>query len=768
MKNQILTTDSTKTSSRAALKHLGQQLRSHEVRQPINFQNFLQVTASNPRWVFRDIFQLFYDMVHHYVDADTKTIRDNGSLEFEEYNCANLFENGCDNPFFADRLFINRFMKLTDGFKKGVQNNHIFLFEGPPGSGKSTFLNNLIKKFEDYTNTSEGNCFEVFWRLDVKKLGGYQRVERLLKHVALEKGEEDEPVPDQELKSYEMDVKNLPSDFVEFSCPNHDHPILLIPKDYRRQFLEELIPDKEFKEELFHDRQYEWVFKDAPCSICTSLYTNILNILGDPIKVLDMVWARRAHFNRQFGEGVSVFNSSDPIYKGYITSPTIQGMINSLLKSDKVTYIHSNLARTNNGILALMDIKDHNIKRLIKLHGIISDGVHKVGLIEERVKSIFIGLVNPGDKKHYADIPSFKDRVISLNVPYVLDYRTEVRIYKNKFGESIAAKFLPQVLENVARIIVSSRLNEDSPAVRKWIRSRDRYYKYLDDNYLLLRMEIYSGNTPNWLSEEDLKRLDQKTMKRILAEAETEGNKGFSGRQSLNVFNELYTRFSKTDKLITMDMVSDFFSKRPDLEDLLPEGFLEAIKDMYDFSVLQEVKESIYSYNREHIARDIQNYIYSINFELGDTKVSHFTGDTIEITDDYLKKFEMVFLGSDCTRRERRAFRSDILNEYVSQTLSQDISLEGKELTDTKQFQKLFDKYTHNLKENALVIYLDNENFRRAIKDYNTNSFNTYDHRLRLDVSNLLQNLCEKFGYTEEGAKQVSIYVLDKNLAREF
>ncbi|MDX2302031.1 MAG: hypothetical protein NW226_04485 [Microscillaceae bacterium] len=773
MKNQFSSHISKRSRTHKALINLGNKLRNKEIRQPITYDEFLDITAKKPKHIFRDIFQVFYDMVHYYVDSsmpiiDHKTRQNgSGSVEFEEYDCSNLFEKGCDNPFFADRLFVNRFLKLTDGFKKGVQNNNIFLFEGPPGSGKSTFLNNLIQKFEDYTKTPEGACYETFWRLDVKKLGGFQRVENLIKKIDEANDDEDRSDGDK-APTIRLDIENFPHDFVEFSCPNHDHPILLISKDYRQQFLDDLIKDKSFKEKLFYQKQYEWVFKDIPCTICTSLYTNLLMILGDPLEVLSMLGARKAIFNRQFGEGVTVFNSSDPIYKGYITSPTIQSMINSLLKTDKVTYIHSNLARTNNGILALMDIKEHNVKRLMKLHGIISDGVHKVDLIEERVKSLFVGLVNPADKSHYENIPSFKDRIITVNVPYVLDYKTEVRIFRNKFGENLDAYFLPQVLNNVAKIIVSSRLNEDSPSIRRWIKQPEKYAKYLDDNALLLKMELYAGNIPNWLSDEDLKRLNPTTQKQIFAEAELEGVTGFSGRQSLNIFNEFFARYGKSDKLITMEMVSAFFDKRTHLMEEIPDGFVEAIEDMYDFNVLQEVKESIYSYNRDHISRDIQNYLFSINFEPGETKISPYTQDTIEITDDYFKKFEIIFLGNDCTRRERRAFRNYVQSEYITTTLAQEIHIEDKKITDTEQFNKLFDKYTQNLKENVLVAYLDNDNFRRAIQDFGTSSFNTYDKRLKQDVQTMTSTLQEKFGYTEEGAKQVSIYVLDKGLARKY
>ncbi len=64
--------------------------------------------------------------------------------------------------------------------------------------------------------------------------------------------------------------------------------------------------------------------------------------------------------------------------------------------------------------------------------------------------------------------------------------------------------------------------------------------------------------------------------------------------------------------------------------------------------------------------------------------------------------------------------------------------------------------------------FLDNDNFRRAIKDYNLPDFKTYDKRIRVDVRYLIRNLQRKFGYTEQGAREVCIYVIDNDLARTF
>jgi predicted Ser/Thr protein kinase len=748
-------------SNHPALTRLGEELRKNEMRTPISFGEFLDLAAQHPALVFRDIFQLFFDMVAFHLYEGKPSPTKNGLLEKESANFDNLFIDDCDNPFFIDNLFANRFIKLTNGFKQGVQNNNIILFEGPPGSGKSTFLNNLLQKFEEYTRLPEGTMYQTYWRLDIKKLGGFQKLERHWHAI----GEKNKKGAEFEETFF---AYNTSQEYLHVACPNHDHPILLIPKEYRRQFLEDLIPDEKFKQRLFTDKEYEWVLKENPCTICSAMYETLLDILGDPMEVFEMIWVRRAIFSRPYGEGISVFNPGDMLIEYPIKSPTTQSMLNDLLKSDDIPFIYSTLAKTNNGILALMDIKENNIKRLMYLHGVISDGVHKVELIEERIKSLFVGLVNPTDKAHYQDIDSFQDRIITVSVPYILDYNTEVSIFRNRFGKNIDSYFLPGILENIAKIIISTRLNPDSPTIRTWIRYPQKYSKYLDEDSLLLKMEIYAGKTPNWLSEEDLKRFDSKTRKELLAEAEHEGYSGFSGRQSLNVFNNLFTKFSKNERLITMDMVESYFLKKGKLHEDIPEGFIESLVDMYDFNVLQEVKESMYSYNREKISKDIQNYLYAINFEDEDEVLNPYTRENIQISEDYFYDFEVIVLGASCSVTERLDFRADARSEYVSVTLAQEINLEGKKITETKQFKSILDKYTHNLKDNTLIPYLNNDNFRRAILDYGTNSFNSYDQRLKQDVKMLIVNLQGNFKYTEEGAKQVSVYVIDKGLVEKY
>jgi hypothetical protein len=89
-------------------------------------------------------------------------------------------------------------------------------------------------------------------------------------------------------------------------------------------------------------------------------------------------------------------------------------------------------------------------------------------------------------------------------------------------------------------------------------------------------------------------------------------------------------------------------------------------------------------------------------------------------------------------------------------------------MTKTTLFGSLKERYVYNLKEKVLDPFLENENFRRAIKDYDKEEFKTYDKKIRDDVTYMINNLVEKYHYTEQGAKGVCIYVIDSDLAKKF
>ncbi len=761
-----------KTPSEQAVELLNGDIGEYERLKPISFKAFLDLVEQRPSEMLRNVFQVFHDMMQTHVDVPEKSIL-NEPDEFNliDYDCTRLFVEGSENPYFTDRLFANRLMKHMEGLRHGTQQNRIYIFHGPHGCGKSTFLNNLLKKFEEYANTEAGMRYEVVWRLNIEQLGDHERAETV---SAIEKLIDLIEKPGTGKKNNMLDQSPGPAinkAYIEVPCISHDNPILVIPKPYRRKVLDKLIKNDEFKWRLFTEKQYDWVFSAKCCTICESIYQSLLERLVKPEKVFEMLYARPYYFNRRLGTGISVFNPGDkPVKQNVITNQMVQNRINNLFRdSNLINYSYSRFAKTNNGIYALMDIKSHNVERMVELHNIISEAVHKVEDIEESVNSLFLALMNPEDKKNIRDFPSFSDRIQYINIPYVLDINTEVKIYNDIFGRHIDDSFLPMVMNNFARIIISSRLKSTSESLPQWIKNPSKYRLYCDDHLMLLKMEIYSGNLPEWLDNDDRKALNSKMWRKILSESETEGNHGFSGRDSIRLFDQFYSRYAREDRLINMPVLCSFFREiMKELPKMIPDGFLESLLRMYDYNVLQQVKDSLYYYNEDQISRDIKHYISAVNFEIDSSAKCIFTGEEIQVTHEFLESIENRLFAEKIDLIKRQQMRKDVLKEYTANALTREIMIEGKDITKTKLFDSLHERYIHNLKKKVLEPFLDNENFSRAIKDFDTTEFKTYDRRLKSDVEFLINNMIEKFGYTKQGASEVCIYVIDSNLAVKF
>ncbi|MBC7961673.1 MAG: serine protein kinase PrkA [Steroidobacteraceae bacterium] len=755
-----------------AIKHLNRKISEREHCQTIPFDDFLKILAMQPATVVRNVFQCFHDMIKSSVGEGRDEYPDDPeSINYVSYDCRNLFVKNTDRPFFADRLFANRLINHVDAMKGSARQNKIYIFEGPPGSGKSTFLNNLLLKFEEYANSDAGRRYEVVWRLDRRILAQINETQMSSFVDRLSTLLDEYELGQAELAEMKNSL-HRPGDYVEIACPSHDNPLLLIPKRDRRLFFDDLFENDEFKWKLFTNKEFEWVFSESPCTICSSIYEALIQRLPSSMEIYNMIHARPYRFNRRMGEGITVFNPGDkPMKQNIKTNEQLQRKIDTLLgDSNAVKYIYSNFAKTNNGIYTLMDVKSHNAERLLELHNIISEGIHKVEDVEENVRSLFIALMNPEDEKIIEGFQSFSDRIEYINIPYVMDLNTEVEIYRNIFGKHIDESFIPRVLHNFARAIISTRMKATSEALLEWIGDPMRYGQYCDENLQILKMEIYTGYIPTWVSDEDRKRLTAKRRRRIIDESEEEGVTGFSGRDSIKIFNEFYSAYARKDELISMSALTSFFTKwRKDLYEMLPDGFLNSLLRNYNYTVLQEVKEALYYYNEEQIARELLNYMFAVSFEMGSVAVCRFTNDKLEINEEFLRSIERRVIGSVVEDNARLLFRRETQKEYAGRTLTQEILAEGLDPRETGLYRTLHDRYVHNLKEKVLDPFLDNPNFRRAIKDYETDAFKTYDKRIRDDVSFLINNLCgAKFHYTKQSAREVCIYVIDNDLARKF
>ena len=192
------------------------------------FEKFIEKFKEKPTLLARNIFQVFHDMITKCVGEGKDEYPDDPeSINFLDYDFNNLLVKGFDDPFFADRLFANRFMRAVKNMRFGTQQNKIYIFHGPPGCGKSTFLNNLLSQFESYSNSEAGHQYEVVWRLNKKLLN----ITAIDKNIEFGGGF----VPRKDMEGVDFSYYETDK-YIEVSCPSHDHPLLIIPREYRKSF----------------------------------------------------------------------------------------------------------------------------------------------------------------------------------------------------------------------------------------------------------------------------------------------------------------------------------------------------------------------------------------------------------------------------------------------------------------------------------------------------------------------------------------------------
>lgn len=754
--------NSGKKNINEIMNNLGSKIRRKDEGIIIPFNEYLLKSGEHPQLMFRNVFQLFSSMIHFYIKEEDEYGKDPENINYKTINCDKLLVDDADTPFFSDLPLANRLLRLADSFKTGAQQNKIYIFIGPPGSGKSTFLNNLLWKFQEFTTLPEGILYEVLWQLDESKFG---KVDSEIIQAALE----------EYYKKYNV---NLESSSIKLGvpCPNHDHPILMIPKEHRKEIIGSILTP-EMKVVIFNKKEYEWIFKDSPCTICKSIFQNIIERIKSPEHVFDMLYAKRYYFNRRVGNGITVYNPGDhePVKLIY-SNEIIQKKLGELFKdSNSVNYVYSRYAKTNNGVFAIMDVKGDNEKRFLDLHGVISEGVHRIEEIEESVNSLFIAVMNPEDKEKIKLHESFKDRIKEINVNYNLNYYEESKIYYHSFGKQIQKRFLPKVLSNFAKIIISSRLNPNSEALKEWIKDPKKYNQYCDDNLLLLKLSIYNNKIPKWLTQDDYNIFNKNIRRKLIDESELEGRRGFSGRESVTIFNEFYNSLrlknategnGKNKLLITMDEIKEFFNKNKNYFDRVPKGFIDSIIRLYDYDIIQQIKESLFHQNEERISKDIQNYLFASNYDQGERQVAPYTNETLEISDTFFNIVEQHLFKKDVSIKDRKRFREEIAARFVISL--QEMQSDNQNISETTLYKDLYSSYMKNLRENIFQPFLQYTAFENAIKEFGTEKFEVYDQRTKEEVKFLIKNLMSKHKYSQDGACQVCLYVLHNRIAEKF
>lgn len=369
--------------------------------------------------------------------------------------------------------------------------------------------------------------------------------------------------------------------------------------------------------------------------------------------------------------------------------------------------------------------------------------------------------------KQHPDFNSFKGRFSFLRVPYLLNYQEETLIYLEQVANvRDKSKFEPHALETLCLWSVMTRMRH--PQSKNY---KDKELGGICEKLTPLEKSVFIANheVPEYLNQEEAQILrigKEDLMTEFDNDPLYEGKFGVSPREVKQFIYEL----SNESEHITFIEVLEFLREISDQKaqfDFLnigsqgdyhnPKKFLYLVEqhclNQFDY----ELRDSLGLVDNRSYEEYMSKYIQHINAQIKNEKIRNDVTGKYEEPDTYfIKEFE-----SNIHLKENpENYRSHLLSKLGAYALDNP----GKKIVYTevlnvvyKQLKESFrneQKKIINKISNNLVFYVT------ELEDDQKSSALSHDERKLIDDT--LNNLHDKYGYSQKGAINSLKYLLQK------
>jgi serine protein kinase len=570
-----------------------------------SFEDYLHIVQEHPE-VARNAWQRLYDMIESY-----------GTEEYTEFRKHIIRHRFFDDPIgkgvdaiYGIDVHLQRMMNVLKAAAHGYGTQHrVLLLHGPVGSSKSTVVRLMKKGLEAYSQRPEGALYTYSW---------------------------------------------VNADGTVLPCPMNEDPLRLLPPEVRPAILATL--NKENR------TPYPIQLDGDPCPVCRFMYREIMReVDGDWTRLVERVRVNRLLLSEKDRIGIGTFQPKDEKNQD---STELTGDINyrkiAEYGSDsdpRAFNFDGEFNIANRGIIEFIEVLKLDVAFLYDLLGASQE--HRIKpkkFPQTHIDEVIIGHTNEPEFKKLQNnefMEALRDRTIKIDVPYITNWRQEVRIYQKDFNPDRVRKHIaPHTLDMAAIWAVLTRLEDP----KKFNLSR------------LQKLKLYDGRTLPGFTEDNVKELRKA--------AQREGMEGISPRyvqdklsnalvseadqaciNPFMVLNELEGGL-KHHSLISDDEQRKLF------RDLLNE-----VKKEYEDLVKNEVQKAIAA-DEDTIARLCANYLDNIRAYTQKEKVRNaFTGAYEDPDERLMRSIEEKI---EIPESRKDDFRREIMN-YIGS-----LAVEGK------------------------------------------------------------------------------------------
>lgn len=600
------------------------------------------------------------------------------------------------SPVFGQDIVIRDLIGAIDAnYREGVP-QRLILLHGPNGSGKSSIIQKFMRGLEQYSETIEGALYTFHWVFPSSQTSKQQ--------FGLEGSDQK---PSHQLKSF----AHLPPESIQSMIRSEirEAPYLLFPQKDRLRVWHEVMTHCRDDQ----DRQLLTALK--PHFLHGQLSPRNQQILdcllkdseGNLSQVLKHIQIERFYLNRNKLSGIVTI---DPMIQSdmalrQITIEQNFAFLPSSLKSLSLYALEGVVANGNRGIVEYNDLLKRPIESFKYLLTTCETGRLKVGPTAIHLDSIFLGSCNEKQMdafKEYPDFPSFKARFYLINVPLLLSFRDEAKIYAPLIHRLSAIKPCTPHLDLLIGLwAVLSRLKKPhSQNIPEQFRPEMNRMACLQKAYLYANdWEKLEFTQKNKRALESLKcvLIDQ-----YRHTSNYEGKTGASPREMKNIILSADKRYPESKALTlkaVIEELQELTERKTEYEFLRldpvdsyhhPQLYIQIIQDIATSMADSAFKQAAALYPAGQIENYLDQYVLQVTHLLRREKIRNpATGEMEKPNEAFIIEFEKRAGAVDPDK-----FRESVLNSIASNYLNKQEKPELGAL-----FPALIEKLNHSFYE---------------------------------------------------------------------
>ena len=635
-------------------------------RRILSFDEYLHFLGESPQHQLRGSAQYTLDMMDHFgrVPVPNQETHLPSGATPHRFSLFDRTLDGLGHQVIGHERIQNQIYRALKAFARQGINNKLILLHGPNGSAKSSIIHTLMAGLEDYSKEPTGALYSLNWIFPIERYtkGGmgintYSPTKEVLLTYA--------KLPDEEIAA-------------RIPCDLKDHPILIIPKEQRRSFIEKLIGTE--KTESIWNTLPTYLTHGDLCHRCKQISDSLLITNGgDFKKILMHVQVERMYFSRRYRKGVVTIEPQMHVDAQYhqLTYNKSMGSLPASLQSINLFTLTGDLVDGNRGLIEYSDLLKRPVDSFKYLLSACETGAVNIGNSIAYLDSLMIGSANEVQLdafKEFPDFTSFKARIELIRVPYLLNVSQEQKIYLSQLSQMAGDKHVSPHVAWVAGLwSVLTRLKKPNS-----INYPPNVSSIISNLNPLDKARLYdTGEMPSTLSPEERKLL-RASIKKLREEYSNipyyEGRMGASAREIKSILfdasqNPEYTCLSPLAILREMEEFIKRVSEYDFLKQDVKEGFhdsaefINTVKNEYINKVDREVRDSMGIYDSHQWEDFLKKYVHQISLVLKKEKVKNPMTGRLEDPDFALtSEFEKI-VEAPHDSNERDSFRQNIISQ---------------------------------------------------------------------------------------------------------